>query len=164
VPAPEPAAEDGPAAARDPVVQPNPLQVVHAVPVGIRQGRLGMELEGGGRRVLPLRQIKGVAAAEVYDGGLKPEYVLDLVLDFPDSRAKPASVVRFHSARFDPRKLVPAEKDVGGALLSLAEQLLGSGGGMWLLGAQPTELRIYDSPADHQRELLAALRLHAGPS
>ncbi len=91
---------------------------------------------------------------------MEPEYLLDLVLEFPASRNAPASVIRLHSGRFDPRRLVPTEPDVGDALLSLAGQLLVGGGGMWLLGAQPTELRSYNSQADHQRELSAVLRLN----
>ncbi|HSH69465.1 MAG TPA: rhomboid family intramembrane serine protease [Deferrisomatales bacterium] len=138
-----------------------PLQVVHAVPVGIQKEQLGIELEeGGGRRVLPLRKIRGIAGAQVYDGGVEPEYLLDLVLEFPSSKTTPASVIRLHSGHFDPRRLVPTEAEVGDAMLSLAGQLLTGGGGMWLLGVQPTELRSYDSPADHRRELLAVLRLH----
>lgn len=137
-----------------------PLLITYAVPLGIRNGHLGLDLEGAGRRVVPLSRIRGLAGAQVYDGGVEPEYLLDLVLDFPAHREQPASVIRLHSGRFDPRRLVPTEPEVGDALLSLSGQLLVGGGGRWLLGAHPTELRSYDSPAAHQKELLAALRLN----
>ena len=105
-----------------------------------------------------------VHAAAVYDGGVEPDYLLDLVLGFPRGLTDPPSVVRFHGARFDPRRLVPSEPEARDALLSLAGQILTGGGGLWLLGAQSTELRSYDSPAAHRRELLSSLRLHGTSS
>jgi len=137
-----------------------PLHIAYAVPLGIRNGHLGLNLESAGRRVVPLPNIRGIAGAQVYDGGVEPEYLLDLVLELPARRDQPARVIRLHSARFDPRRLVPTETEVGDALLSLAGQLLVGSGGLWLLGAHPTELRSYASPAAHQKELLAALRLN----
>ncbi len=138
------------------------VQTTLATPLAIRDGRLGLELEGGVRRALPLRRVRAVAAAAVDEGRGPPNLILDLLLEPDPSNPERLQVVRLQSRSFDPRRLAPAEAELEDAFASLCGAIRSGAGAPQLLGGTGARLPTYRSLERYMQDFLAVVRL--GPA
>ncbi len=136
------------------------VRVSRAVPLALDGGRLSLEIDGAGRRVLPLGRIRAVAAAAIDEGGVEPNLVMDLVL-VPNGRSGGDRVIRLETRAFDPRRLVPAEEQLEDAFLSLYGAVVAGSGAVQVLDAagRPGELPVFSSLAAYTRQLVASAGL-----
>jgi membrane associated rhomboid family serine protease len=130
------------------------MKVILSVPLAIQDGKIVLEMAKG-RRTLALKRVRSVAAASVADAdSRRPYHVMDLLLDSSPGGPEP-STVRLETRRFDPRKLVPSERDEADAFLSLVGAVLAGSGATWLLGTDVSRLNTYDSLRAYESALMA---------
>ncbi len=84
------------------------LRVLKGVPTGIEGENIGLEVEGMGRKVLPLGQVKLVSVIKIAPPSERAFLLIDLVLDDPASSNKNnIRVIRLSSQTFSAKKFVP---------------------------------------------------------
>jgi membrane associated rhomboid family serine protease len=98
--------------------------VVPAAPVALESGTLVLEIESGGFRSLPYAAVSVVSVAGVGRLGPKPIILVDVFATDPANSEFGLCIYRLRCDRFDPRRLVPDEKDPMAALRTFLEQIL----------------------------------------
>ena len=134
------------------------LDLVNAVPLDLDDEGIRIATRGGRKNRVRYGRIQAVAAAAVQGFAEKPVLVVDLVLNWTDTREPQMRVIRMRADRFDPRRVAPA-----GSALEAFRQLVGT-----LLertGATPLPDRdsvlgnpfaSFDEPAVYERIVLMA--------
>jgi len=98
------------------IVTPTPAQ-----PLGVKEGRIALEVENVGQRALPLEKIKGIAVVKIAEPGKGVYILIDLFLDDPRQPAKAGSSVinirslRVSSNNFNPQSFIPNTKNLSEA-------------------------------------------------
>ena len=110
------------------------LRARPAVPVALDEEGLSIEVEGGGKTVLPYGRIEAVAAGAVRGLADKPVLVVDVVLNWLAVPDEPLKVVRLRSDTFDPRRIVPDKSSALEALRAMLDQLIARSGATPLPG------------------------------
>jgi hypothetical protein len=105
-----------------------------AVPVGLDDEALTIEVDGGAKTRIPLSRIEAVAAGAVQGLADKPVLVVDLALNWLAVPDEPLKVVRLRSDQFDPRAVMPGRDSALDALRSLLDALLSRSGATPLPG------------------------------
>jgi membrane associated rhomboid family serine protease len=100
------------------------LECVIAVPLGLDERGMLVEMEGGVKKRLPFGRIEAIAVAAVEGLGDKPVLVMDLILNWAAQTREPLRAIRLRTDRFEPRQLVPDASDPLQALRVLAARLL----------------------------------------
>jgi len=98
--------------------------VVPATPIALESGSLVLEIECGGYRSVPYLAVSVVSVAGVGGLGPRPIIVVDIFVTDPANPESELGIYRLRGDRFDPRRLVPDEKDPMAALRSFLDQIL----------------------------------------
>lgn len=119
------------------------LEVFKAVPLGVKEGRLLLDLGESGQKFLPLDKIKVIAVVEILSMYEDPFILIDLFLD--DLYAKPPRLrtIRLLSSEFDARKFFQKLMDPRDAVRSFISALLEMSGAI----AHPDKATILLSPS-----------------
>ena len=148
--------DDGPIEVAKLDVADRRLKVVAALPRAVDGERLTLELPGGVRRGLAVRQIQALAAARIDEGTGEAYVIIDLLLDSLWSDLEELRTVRLRSRDFDPQNLVPEAGDSQLALGTFLSNLLASSGAQPLPDADATVGRpfhAFASVAEYQRRI-----------
>jgi len=100
------------------------LQILEAAPTAWNAEGLHIEKPGGAAQTLAFGRIKAVAAGAIREIGSPPFLLIDLLLDCPMEALPAHRVVRLHSRRFDPRRLVDGVEAPAEAARLLVARLL----------------------------------------
>ena len=98
--------------------------VVPATPIALESGSLVLEIECGGFRSVPYPAVSVVSVAGVGGFGPRPIVIVDVFVTDPANPESGLGIYRLRGDRFDPRRLVPYEKDPMAALRSFLGQIL----------------------------------------
>jgi membrane associated rhomboid family serine protease len=98
--------------------------VVPATPIALESGSLVLEIESSGFRSVSYPAVSVVSVAGVGGLGPRPIIVVDVFVTDPANSESGLCIYRLRGDRFDPRRLVPYEKDPMAALRSFLEQIL----------------------------------------
>jgi len=112
-----PILDDAPAVTRD-------KKRIGAVPISLAQQRIGVDVEGKGKTVVPLKRVEAVAVGAVRELGEKPVVLIDLILNWSGDPSEPLKVLRIRSDAFDPRMLVPGSESSIAALRGFIAALI----------------------------------------
>jgi membrane associated rhomboid family serine protease len=88
------------------------LRVTKAVPLGIKEGKIALNVENMGERIFALEKIKWIAVVKISPPGERPFLLIDLLVDDPSAPAAPTvretviRTLRLSSTQFNPQKLV----------------------------------------------------------
>jgi len=104
------------------------LKVTQATPVSLKEGKLAMNVEGAGERVLSFDRIQSIAVAEITTFEDLPYLLIDLFLDDPKSSASAVRSIRLLSSGFEPRTFFPDIQDSREALKAFISNMLESSG------------------------------------
>lgn len=135
------------------------LKLVVGVPIGAKEHALEVEVEGKGVSRIPFERVEAVAVAAVAGLSDKPVLIVDLVLNWLASPDQPLKVVRFHSNRFDPRRVVPAADSALDALRQLVAGIVEQSGASLLPDGSSlagSRFARYADSACYEREVLGA--------
>jgi membrane associated rhomboid family serine protease len=88
------------------------IEVVEAIPVGIQDFELVVEVNGRGKKNVRLQSIDAFAVAVVDGLGDEPVTVIDLALNWTAGGDQALKVVRLRDDRYDPTTLVSVPGDV----------------------------------------------------
>lgn len=100
------------------------LDIVRAIPVKLDEEGVHIATKGGSKKRVLYDRIQAVAVAAVHGITDKPVLVVDLVLNWNQTRETKLRVIRMRGDRFDPRRLVaPAG---GGTALDAFRTLMGT--------------------------------------
>jgi len=98
--------------------------VVSANPIALESGSLVVEIESDAFRSVPYPAVSVVSVAGVGGLGPRPVVIVDVFATDPANSESGLCIYRLRGDRFDPRRLVPYEKDPLAALRSFLEQIL----------------------------------------
>jgi len=102
------------------------LTVTSVVPQKMDGQSLWLQVEGGKRARLGFARIRAIGAGHVAAAGTPAGlYLLDLIVALPEVEGGEIRTIRARSDSWDPRSLIPDEKEVGRALLALATEIQG---------------------------------------
>jgi membrane associated rhomboid family serine protease len=133
------------------------LKVTEATPLALTDDALAVAVEGGRKGRLAFAKIDGVALAAVRGLAAKPVILVDLLVGYRSLEGGELRCVRLRSDRFDPRSLIPGERDPLAALRALVAQLALRSGGAALGAADPARegaLAPHADLASYEREVL----------
>jgi membrane associated rhomboid family serine protease len=100
------------------------LKRVEAVPLGLKDNSLEIEIEGRGASKIPFDRIDAVAIAAVSGISAKPVLIIDVALNWMDTPDMPLKVIRMHSNAFNPMRLMPAAPSALEAIKAFAATLI----------------------------------------
>jgi hypothetical protein len=123
----EPRAEDATSDSQL-MTMPRVLRVRTAVPLALEDEGIRVDVDGGGKTLLPYARIEAIAAGAVDGLGDKPVLVVDIVLNWMDLPDEPLKVIRMRSDDFDPRSIVSDKESALESLRAMLDQLLARSG------------------------------------
>jgi membrane associated rhomboid family serine protease len=108
------------------------LKPTIAQPLGLKEGRLAMVVDGVGQRALPLTKLKAIAVVKITPLDSGAFLLIDLFLDDPKNTASAAAKatiieirsLRITSAKFNPQTLIPNTKTVAEAFRKFTSGLI----------------------------------------
>lgn len=100
------------------------IVAIKATPLGIKNGKIDLNMEGFGQQLLPLNSVRSIAAAEISSPQEMPFLLIDLFLDNPKTNSTKIRTIRLSSTDFDPKKLFPGFQDDWEALKAFISILL----------------------------------------
>jgi len=100
------------------------IVAIKATPLGIKNGKIDLNMEGFGQQLLPLNSVQSIAAAEISSPQEMPFLLIDLFLDDPKTNSTKIRTIRLSSIDFDPKKLFPGFQDDWEALKAFISILL----------------------------------------
>ncbi len=100
------------------------LKVISAVPKRLTGDKIAVDVAGQGARLMPLKNIRAVAAARIDDGSQNAFVVIDLLVDPPSGEGRRIRTVRLISNEFDARAIVAAQSDPHQALAAFIDNLV----------------------------------------
>lgn len=78
-----------------------------AVPLGVKDQKLNLEMERIGKKWLTLDAVKMISVVKITDTREPYFLLIDLFLDHPSSSTNPLRSIRFNSKSFDPKSIIP---------------------------------------------------------
>jgi len=138
------------------------LRVRSAVPLGLQESGLALDVVGSGKTTLPFDRIEALSVAAVEGLSKKAVVVVDAVLNWRSPPDEPLKTIRFRSDEFSPRALAPAADSAVEALRAVLAEILSRSGATPLPDAEAASGRpfaTYPSLDAYQR---AALKVEAG--
>jgi len=102
------------------------IQVTKAVPLGlgIKEGKIALNVEETGLKLLPLSKINSIAVAEISSSQGQSFLLIDLFLDDPKTNTPIIHAFRLFSTEFNPKKFFPKIQSSQEALKSFISDLL----------------------------------------
>jgi len=88
------------------------IRVTEAVPLGVKGGKIALNMKNMGQRVFALEKIKVIAVVKISSPGERPFLLIDLFVDDPDAPDAPTArdavirTLRLSSTTFNPQKFV----------------------------------------------------------
>jgi hypothetical protein len=88
------------------------FRVTKAVPLGVKGGKIALNIENMGQRIFALEKIKAIAVVKISPPGKRPFLLIDLLVDDPGAPTPPAAreavirTLRLLSTNFNPQKFV----------------------------------------------------------
>lgn len=88
------------------------LRVTKAVPLGVKGGKIALNIENMGQRIFALEKIKMIAVVKISPPGERPFLLIDLFVDDPGAPTDPTAredvirTLRLLSTNFNPQKFV----------------------------------------------------------
>jgi len=86
---------------------PRTIKLIEAVPVGLGEDALEVQIEGRGLGRIPYERIEALAVAAVSGLSARPVLVIDLVLNWQSETGEPFKLIRIQGNHFDPLVLSP---------------------------------------------------------
>jgi membrane associated rhomboid family serine protease len=99
------------------------LKPTYVVPLGVKEGRIALNVDKVGQRALPLQKIKVVSTVKITPPGQSAFLVIDLFLDDPKTHSavdKQTSMINIRTLRvssktFNPQSIIPNTKSLSHA-------------------------------------------------
>ncbi len=141
------------------------LRVTKAVPLGVKGGKIALNVENMGERIFALEKIKWIAVVKISPPGERPFLLIDLLVDDPGAPVAPTvqeaviRTLRLSSTHFNPHKLV------AGAQAPLEAFKIFTSGLLDLSKAKPfpdmesvqlKKIAVYRSIDEYENSLLSA--------
>jgi membrane associated rhomboid family serine protease len=88
------------------------FRVTKAVPLGVKGGKIALNIENMGQRIFALEKIKAIAVVKISPPGERPFLLIDLFVDDPGAPTAPTAqeavirTLRLLSTNFNPQKFV----------------------------------------------------------
>ena len=133
------------------------IKVTEAMPTGLLDEGIGLQLLGGRKARVEYGKIEAVSVAEVRGLAPHPVVVIDLVLNWSQQSDPTLRVVRLRGDGFDPRMLIAAAPDENEALRSFLSELLERSSALPLPdpdSALGVEVRAFGELGLYHREVL----------
>jgi membrane associated rhomboid family serine protease len=134
-----------------------------AVPMGVKEGRLAMNVDKVGQRALPLQKIKAISAAKIAPPAQGAFLLIDLFLDNPlaptgDAIAGVVKIrtLRILSTEFNPQSFIPNTKSLGEAFRAFTTGLLKMSGAVPIPDAASVQLQkmaTFSSIEEYEKSL-----------
>jgi len=92
------------------------LRVTKAVPLGVKGGKISLNVENMGKRIFALEKIKALAVVKILPPRERPFLLIDLFVDDPGAPASPTvqevviRTLRLLSTNFNPQKFVAGDQ------------------------------------------------------
>ncbi|MGE5340848.1 MAG: rhomboid family intramembrane serine protease [Candidatus Omnitrophota bacterium] len=136
------------------------LNITNVIPVEMKEGKLTVNAEGVGQRVLSLERIKVISVVKITPTGGRAYLIIDLFLSDPFDASPDLRIIRLHSSVFNPRHFYPAAADALGAFRGFITELLNAAGAKPHPDLETVQLRksmVFPS-VEHYEETL--MRIH----
>jgi hypothetical protein len=118
-----------------------------------------LDVQGRGPSALGLEKVQAVSTAVIRPAGKPAFIVIDLLLDPPWATSAQLRVVRMHSSRLEPTKLIPEAPNSAAALRMMIDKLLTISQGIPLPDSRAVKgspFREFTSLKQYEREVLQA--------
>ncbi len=135
------------------------LELHQVEPLSIDGTRMTLDVLGRGPSALGLDKVQAVATAVIRPSGKQAFIIIDLLLDPPWATKTSLRVVRMHSGRLEPTKLVPEAPNSAAALRMMIDKLLTVSQGIPLPDSRSVKgspFREFASLKEYQLEVLQA--------
>jgi membrane associated rhomboid family serine protease len=85
------------------------FRITPAIPLGVKEKKISLEVENRGERLFALDKIKAMAVVKIAPPEQRPFLLVDLLVDDPASPVDGEVIrtIRFNSTNFNPKKFVP---------------------------------------------------------
>ena len=135
------------------------LKAIDAVPVGIGEDWVEIDVHERGRSKLPLLRIQAIGMAAVSGLTSRPVLIVDFALNWNEGPEAPLKVIRLRSDRFDPQRFEPTPGSPLEALTAWIGRLQARSGAACLPSRDMLEGRFarFDSLESYEREVLMAV-------
>lgn len=123
------------------------LRVTKAVPLGVKEGKIVLNVENVGKRIFILEKIKAIAVVKISPPGERPFLLIDLLVDDPtaptDLTTQQGIIrsLRLLSTTFNPKKFVPQAQSPLEAFKTFTSALLKMSGANPLPNPDSVQLR-----------------------
>jgi len=91
-----------------PLIPQKMLRTTKAIPIGIKDRKIALNIENVGQRVFPLEKIKDISVVKISPPGDRPYILIDLLVDHLLDQKEVIRTIRFTSNNFNPQKFVPS--------------------------------------------------------
>jgi hypothetical protein len=76
------------------------------IPLEIREDKLVVETNDGKKKLLPLKQIRGISVVKIAPAASSPYYLMDLIMSDLENTTAPVNCIRMISSQFSPLNIV----------------------------------------------------------
>jgi hypothetical protein len=90
----------------EPIPKQKIISAYPAVPLGLKNQKIFLELAGIGKKWLALSGIKLISVVKISESGKKPFLLLDLILNMSVSPSRSIKAIRINSKTFNPLSLI----------------------------------------------------------
>ncbi len=101
-----------------------PIMAIKATPLNVKDGKIALNMGQLGQQLLPLKEVKSIAVAEIAPDQELPFLLIDLFLDDPKAKDQKIRTIRLSSTSFDATKFSPGIQDRQDALKVFVSVLL----------------------------------------
>ena len=94
-----------------PLTMPKNFKVTKAVPLGVKEKKLVLNVGSAGQKSFLLDSIQAISVAKITPPGKSPFLLIDLFVDDPGGENTDLRAIRFLSTTFNPQKFVPSAQN-----------------------------------------------------
>ncbi len=146
-----------PATSQPPDQARRKLKVMEGSPTALSDHALALDFRGRRKASIEFKSIQALAVARIGDPDADHELVIDLVVNWSQSKKKVLRLIRLRGDQFDARMVMLGEADSTQALRSLLGEILERSGAVPLPdpdSALGIRIRAFATLADYEREVL----------